>query len=454
VVSLLALIEPFSKRILDEHGAEVAPYLEANGLPPAMIESLTAANWTPLEIKNLADDLIALNRANVAQLEADEVASLSSWSMMVTALEDLREGIRIRVETLGLPVRELTPQERASLDAAAADIEALLKRGIPAESLQGAISSLLSEARRLALETNNVDALWDDLVLAHASTIAYEHIDATPAGLRSYIDRLTTEARIDLATAASLQGPLMRAEQQLAIGKPELAEDGLSEFIAAARAGSGSSIPAEVVTDLLDYASFVGSRMIAPPQVGTISVNGGQVQRSNLEALSFTFDQDVNVPLLIADGSIADVVELHSVGQSNSKLPLKPNRYHWDSASRTLSIDLTIDGFGGSARTFLDDGIYQIRIRVARITNKFGSALADTDSENDGDLAFTFHRLFGDTDGDGDVDNTDAFVFKSAMNKHLGQAGYLSFLDIDGNGITDAFDFTEMKKRYGKKLKP
>lgn len=189
-----------------------------------------------------------------------------------------------------------------------------------------------------------------------------------------------------------------------------------------------------------------------PPTAGGLVVNGGQKQRSGVERLSIPFDQDLNIPALIADGTITQAVELRAAGAAGSTIALAPDRFRWDPSSRTLLVDLTIDGFGGGTRTLLADGRYELRLRAALIRNGSGTPLADTDGTADDFLTFGFHRLFGDTDGDGDVDNADALVFKSAMNTHVGQVEYLGFLDADGDGVIDVSDFNEMKKRYGKKV--
>jgi hypothetical protein len=181
--------------------------------------------------------------------------------------------------------------------------------------------------------------------------------------------------------------------------------------------------------------------------------NEGKAQRSNVSVAELHFDGDLNFQSLIDEGRIGEVVRL-ALDQSGSLVDLAPSRFQWDRASRTLLIDLTVDGFGGSGRTILGDSRYRLLLQADQIhlEDEPGRILSDDDGDHDGVLSLAFHQLYGDGDGDGDVDNADAFALKTAMNSKQGQASYLDYLDFDDDGVIDAFDFAEMKKRYGKKL--
>jgi hypothetical protein len=58
-------------------------------------------------------------------------------------------------------------------------------------------------------------------------------------------------------------------------------------------------------------------------------------------------------------------------------------------------------------------------------------------------------RLFGDRDGDGDVDRLDRDVFRSAFKKSAGAAGYLWDFDFDGDGDVDGQDNGQFNRRFG-----
>ena len=61
-------------------------------------------------------------------------------------------------------------------------------------------------------------------------------------------------------------------------------------------------------------------------------------------------------------------------------------------------------------------------------------------------------RLFGDADGDGDVDNADLFQIFRSFGKMTGDALYNAALDFDGDGDVDNFDLFRFKQRFGLSL--
>ena len=74
----------------------------------------------------------------------------------------------------------------------------------------------------------------------------------------------------------------------------------------------------------------------------------------------------------------------------------------------------------------------------------------DGDGSAGGNRVDGFHRLFGDSDGDGDVDWLDRELFRSAFNKRAGDAGYLWYFDFDGDGDVDDFDNGQFNRRFGR----
>ena len=78
---------------------------------------------------------------------------------------------------------------------------------------------------------------------------------------------------------------------------------------------------------------------------------------------------------------------------------------------------------------------------------------ADADGVLGGDRVDAFFRLFGDTDGDGDVDNLDLYRFKVAYSDPAAHPEYLGVFDFNGDGKLDqTIDFTQLKNRYGKRI--
>jgi len=60
-----------------------------------------------------------------------------------------------------------------------------------------------------------------------------------------------------------------------------------------------------------------------------------------------------------------------------------------------------------------------------------------------------FFRLFGDSDGDHDVDHADLDLMLSSSRKSRGEAGFLWFLDYDGSGDVNGLDMAQFNRRRG-----
>src|SRR5438034_767143 len=101
---------------------------------------------------------------------------------------------------------------------------------------------------------------------------------------------------------------------------------------------------------------------------------------------------------------------------------------------------------GGS----LADGSYTLTVRADRVHDRWGRQLdGDGDGTAGGDRVDGFIRLFGDSDGDGDVDRLDRDLFRSAFNTSAGEAGYLWYFDFDGDGDVDGRDNGQFNRRFG-----
>ena len=55
----------------------------------------------------------------------------------------------------------------------------------------------------------------------------------------------------------------------------------------------------------------------------------------------------------------------------------------------------------------------------------------------------------GDTDGDRDVDHADLDLMLSSFGKNQGDAGFLWFLDYEGDGDVDGLDMAQFNHRRG-----
>ena len=83
---------------------------------------------------------------------------------------------------------------------------------------------------------------------------------------------------------------------------------------------------------------------------------------------------------------------------------------------------------------------------MLRIVDESGRAV-DGDGTAGGDQVDSFFRLFGDSDGDGEVDRTDLAALLSTLGKRSGEAGYLPIFDFNANGRIDVRELGQVARR-------
>jgi hypothetical protein len=120
---------------------------------------------------------------------------------------------------------------------------------------------------------------------------------------------------------------------------------------------------------------------------------------------------------------------------------------------RTVAV-LTFAGpeiIGGS----LTDGSYRLNIRGNLIRDEFSRELdGDGDGAAGGDRADAFFRLYGDSDGDSDVDLLDLGRFLSTFGRRPGDRHYLDYMDFNGDDRVGLIDLLAFARRLGKQLNP
>ena len=173
-----------------------------------------------------------------------------------------------------------------------------------------------------------------------------------------------------------------------------------------------------------------------PAKIESVMVNDGSQQRSMVNSLTITFDRAVTVDAAAFevrhhDGSAVGVnIETALVG------------------GRTVAV-VTFAGYGVVGGS-LADGTYMLSIRGDHIRDTPGRELdGDGDGNGGGDRVDAFFRLFGDSDGDRDVDGLDRDLFRSAFNTTAGDPEYLWFFDFDGEGNVNGRDNGHFNRRLG-----
>jgi len=139
--------------------------------------------------------------------------------------------------------------------------------------------------------------------------------------------------------------------------------------------------------------------------------------------------------------SLADVVVEDAVGQAVSL------------ASATLEPspggDQVLLAFHGA----LADGRYALVLRGAGIHDLAGNPLdGNGDGQPGDDYAHSFFRLFGDADGDRDVDFADLLRFRRTYQKSAGDPAFDARFDADADGVVGAADLAAFGNNYQKAL--
>ena len=179
----------------------------------------------------------------------------------------------------------------------------------------------------------------------------------------------------------------------------------------------------------------------AAAAVQGVVINDGSARRSMVTSLTVTFSSPVH--------HRPRRIELRSRAGGPVGLTVTTSLVN----GQTVAV-LTFSGpeiVGGS----LADGSYTLTVHGDKIYDGLGRVLdGDSDGIPGGDYVdAAIFRLFGDTDGDGDVDNLDLYRFKVAYSDPAAHPEYLGVFDFNGDGKLDqTIDFTQLKNRYGKRI--
>jgi subtilisin family serine protease/subtilisin-like proprotein convertase family protein len=180
------------------------------------------------------------------------------------------------------------------------------------------------------------------------------------------------------------------------------------------------------------------------PTVVSVAVDDGTAQRSRVRSLRVRFSE----PVTPAAGAFQ--LLRTGPGGPTGAIPLTPLVL-----GATVTLNFGPGGpvgleLGGSLR----DGVYELTVNGDKVTGN-GSKLqvdGDLDGKAGGSLVTPtapgspgrIFRLFGDSDGDADVDAANFGAFRGAF----GNASNLAF-DYEGDGDVDAQDFGQFRARFG-----
>ncbi len=178
----------------------------------------------------------------------------------------------------------------------------------------------------------------------------------------------------------------------------------------------------------------------------SVQIQSGELQRSRVTSLSVQFDG----PVVIAPDAFLVTKRGSAGGQVGVTFTTRQ-----DLDGRTIA-DLSFFGSFVQAGSLID-GNYELTIVGTKILSNTGHSV-DTNSDGIGgdNLAYgnaaadLFFRLFGDSDGDRDVDAQDYGRFGLTYRKTSVSSSYNSAFDYDQDGDVDAQDYGQFGLRYRK----
>jgi len=191
------------------------------------------------------------------------------------------------------------------------------------------------------------------------------------------------------------------------------------------------------VVDLIEFQARLGLNVDSVPAPTLteplIRVNDGERQRSMVQSITLSFARAVS----IADPAAA--LRLLPDAAPSSPIPLLVSASA-DGRSHTLSFM----GSGLDAAGSLQDGAYTLEVDLTLI-----AYVDDGTPVGGGLLSHRFHRLYGDVDGDADVDAVDMSFLRPAFGVTVGAATYLRALDHQDDDIIDVLDLLQLRSRFG-----
>ncbi|QDV40460.1 Calx-beta domain protein [Stieleria neptunia] len=205
--------------------------------------------------------------------------------------------------------------------------------------------------------------------------------------------------------------------------------------------------------DLKVGATEVRLTLVDLAEVGVLTLGSGSstTQRSTVTQVDITFDGLVDVD--------ADAFELRKQGSQGglvtTAFTLTTDAQNNSVATLTFSGPLTRGAIGA-----LVDGNYQLAIDPTKVRRTGTSVSLDGDGDGlrGGDYVIgtsatdQFFALYGDSDGDRDVDGQDYGRFGLTFLKTAGTPGFNPDLDFDGDGDVDGQDYGQFGLRFLRRI--
>ncbi|MEZ0264260.1 MAG: beta strand repeat-containing protein, partial [Phycisphaerae bacterium] len=200
----------------------------------------------------------------------------------------------------------------------------------------------------------------------------------------------------------------------------------------------GTQVVAVSATDAAGNKGTTARQLtvVPTPALASWVVNDGAAQRSMVKTVTLSF----NTPVTLSTGAIR--VYLRVAGGAVTAVTASVTNPTGDLQTYVLKFGAPSTDAAGS----LADGAYDVVIASASVRDSLGRSPVGPD------LVLTFHRLFGDADGDRDVDAADSSVFAAAQSTRAGASAFRWYFDGDGDTDVDAVDALRFRRQAGKSV--
>lgn len=195
----------------------------------------------------------------------------------------------------------------------------------------------------------------------------------------------------------------------------------------------------------------LGLRELATVNQVIIGDDPDSLQRSRVSQIKVMFDGAVEID--------DDAFEVRKRGPEGG-IVASTFVTQLDDAGNTIATLAFVDSFTRGSFNSLVDGNYQLTIDSAKVRLVGTQLLLDgnQDGVSGGSYLFgtsavdRFFALYGDSDGDRDVDGQDLQRFAGTFRKRTGQSGFVPSLDHDGDGDVDGQDLQQFALRFRSRL--
>ncbi|MEO1524678.1 MAG: PQQ-dependent sugar dehydrogenase [Planctomycetota bacterium] len=185
------------------------------------------------------------------------------------------------------------------------------------------------------------------------------------------------------------------------------------------------------------------------PRVSDVTIRDGDPQRSIVDELIIQFDSIVQVN--DANDDLVQITNRDTMEAINSETIVESQEGKSQLRIR-FQAGPSVEERNSSLPS-LADGNYQLTLNASRVLIGGLTLDGDDDGAAGGDYLFgdqqvdQFFRLFGDLDGDRDVDGRDYGLLSTAIFTSAGDVGFDERFDFDGDGDIDGRDYGQFGRR-------